>query len=269
MTRAATATATASRAGSAAIPNTEFGGLVDCEGTTACNAAPGFDGPSGVGTPNGWACSSPSSPTARRSRRRARSTAGPAASFSGGASSDPYPGGSIASYSWSWGDGDGARQRRLAVAHVRSRRHLHRDAHGDRQLRPDQRLEHEIGRRLSETQAEEEAIAKQHREEEAARRKHEEEATAKDEQEEEAAAERRREEEAAVAKDKQEEEVAKRKQEEEAAAGRKHEEALAVIPTVQLPTTTSGQGVSGFHSSVSVPDARLARTALVASATGV
>ncbi len=28
-------------------------GDVDCEGTTACDAAPGFDGPSGVGTPNG------------------------------------------------------------------------------------------------------------------------------------------------------------------------------------------------------------------------
>jgi hypothetical protein len=28
-------------------------GDIDCEGTTACDAAPGFDGPSGVGTPNG------------------------------------------------------------------------------------------------------------------------------------------------------------------------------------------------------------------------
>lgn len=32
--------------------NEEFGDL-DCEGTTACDAAPGFDGPSGVGAPNG------------------------------------------------------------------------------------------------------------------------------------------------------------------------------------------------------------------------
>jgi hypothetical protein len=32
---------------------TSIFGRVDCEGTTACNAAPGFDGPSGVGTPNG------------------------------------------------------------------------------------------------------------------------------------------------------------------------------------------------------------------------
>ncbi len=32
--------------------NEEFGDI-DCEGTTACDAAPGFDGPTGVGTPNG------------------------------------------------------------------------------------------------------------------------------------------------------------------------------------------------------------------------
>lgn len=34
-------------------PNTTYGEQVDCEGTTACDAAPGFDGPSGVGTPKG------------------------------------------------------------------------------------------------------------------------------------------------------------------------------------------------------------------------
>jgi hypothetical protein len=28
-------------------------GDIDCKGTTACDAAPGFDGPSGVGTPKG------------------------------------------------------------------------------------------------------------------------------------------------------------------------------------------------------------------------
>jgi hypothetical protein len=33
-------------------PNAVFG-RVDCKGTTACNAAPGYDGPSGVGAPNG------------------------------------------------------------------------------------------------------------------------------------------------------------------------------------------------------------------------
>lgn len=34
-------------------PNSEFGELLDCEGTLACDAAPGFDGPSGVGVPKG------------------------------------------------------------------------------------------------------------------------------------------------------------------------------------------------------------------------
>jgi hypothetical protein len=34
-------------------PNSKYKEKVDCEGTTACNAASGFDGPSGVGTPKG------------------------------------------------------------------------------------------------------------------------------------------------------------------------------------------------------------------------
>jgi hypothetical protein len=34
-------------------PNAKYHEKVDCEGTTACDAAPGFDGPSGVGTPKG------------------------------------------------------------------------------------------------------------------------------------------------------------------------------------------------------------------------
>ena len=51
---AATDTATAKKrrpCGEPAI-NEEFGDI-DCEGTTSCDAAPGFDGPSGVGTPIG------------------------------------------------------------------------------------------------------------------------------------------------------------------------------------------------------------------------
>jgi hypothetical protein len=34
-------------------PNSTYGERVDCEGTTACDAAAGFDGPTGVGTPKG------------------------------------------------------------------------------------------------------------------------------------------------------------------------------------------------------------------------
>lgn len=84
--------------------NEFFGANVDCEGTTACNAAPGFDGPSGVGAPNGLGLFEPRLPTAAVTPPGSP-RAGAAASFTATAASDPYPGGSIASYSWSWGDG--------------------------------------------------------------------------------------------------------------------------------------------------------------------
>ena len=42
-------------------PNSRYG-HVDCEGTTACNAAHGLDGPSGVGSPNGLGAFEPPSP---------------------------------------------------------------------------------------------------------------------------------------------------------------------------------------------------------------
>ena len=81
-----------------------YGVDIDCEGTTACNAAPGFDGPSGVGTPNGLGLFEPAVPAAVITPPGSLAAGAPAG-FSGGASSDPYPGGSIGSYSWSWGDG--------------------------------------------------------------------------------------------------------------------------------------------------------------------
>ncbi len=90
--------------GLACEANLIFGVRVDCEGTTACNAAPGFDGPSGVGTPNGLSLFKPLLPSAAITPPSS-AKAGIAASFSGDASSDPYPGGSISSYSWNWGDG--------------------------------------------------------------------------------------------------------------------------------------------------------------------
>lgn len=84
-------------------PNSVLGD-VDCEGTTACNAAPGFDGPSGIGTPKGLALFEPLLPKAVISPP-ASLTAGIAANFSAGASNDPYPGAAITAASWSWGDG--------------------------------------------------------------------------------------------------------------------------------------------------------------------
>jgi hypothetical protein len=81
-----------------------FFGLVDCEGTTACNARSGFDGPSGVGTPNGLEAFKPATPTAMISSSGSTQQ-GVAMTFGVTGSGDPYPGGSIVGYTWSWGDG--------------------------------------------------------------------------------------------------------------------------------------------------------------------
>ncbi len=86
-------------------PNSESGGyLLDCEGTTSCDAAVGYDGPSGVGTPNGLEAFKPRLPVAAITAPPAPRE-GVAASFSGVSSTDPYPGGRIASWHWAWGDG--------------------------------------------------------------------------------------------------------------------------------------------------------------------
>jgi hypothetical protein len=83
----------------------EFYGVnVDCEGTKACNAGPGFDGPSGVGTPNSLGLFKPQLPTAAIASPSSL-VSGVPASFNGAGSSDPYPSGTISNYSWSWGDG--------------------------------------------------------------------------------------------------------------------------------------------------------------------
>ncbi len=79
-------------------------GRIDCEGTTECDAAPGYDGPSGVGTPVGLGLFQPQPPTAAISAP-ASAAAGSAASFSASASAEFYPGDSIAAASWNWGDG--------------------------------------------------------------------------------------------------------------------------------------------------------------------
>ncbi|MCW3033589.1 MAG: hypothetical protein JWM60_1934 [Solirubrobacterales bacterium] len=84
--------------------NEAEGELLDCEGTTACNAGPGFDGPSGVGTPSSLALFAPERPSAIPSGPTA-TTVGVPITFSGAGSSDPYPGGSVTGYAWNWGDG--------------------------------------------------------------------------------------------------------------------------------------------------------------------
>jgi hypothetical protein len=94
-------------------PNTLGYGIVDCDypgtgstpsaGDLACDAGTGFDGPSGVGTPNGLGAFTATGPTA--------TIAGPTTikhAKSGkwtATTTDPFPGGSVTSYKWNWGDG--------------------------------------------------------------------------------------------------------------------------------------------------------------------
>jgi subtilase family serine protease len=95
-------------------PNTFGYGELDCYwvGVTAnlasengqCHAKVGFDGPSGVGTPNSASIFAPMNPTARITPPSSV-THGKTATFKGTSSTDPFPGGTITSYAWSWGDG--------------------------------------------------------------------------------------------------------------------------------------------------------------------
>jgi subtilase family serine protease len=95
-------------------PNALGSGVLDCDypasgstpsaGTRACDAAVGYDGPTGVGTPIGLTALQRINPVARITAP-ASITHNVAANFSGATSSDPFPGGHIVSYKWTWGDG--------------------------------------------------------------------------------------------------------------------------------------------------------------------
>ena len=95
-------------------PNTFGRGILDCAwlpgsgtlaaGTRECDAATGYDGPSGVGTPIGLAAFRPILPKAVITAPATITHAHPAA-FSGTLSTDPFPGGVITSYAWKFGDG--------------------------------------------------------------------------------------------------------------------------------------------------------------------
>ncbi|HEX5225831.1 MAG TPA: PKD domain-containing protein [Solirubrobacteraceae bacterium] len=87
-------------------PDSELDGTFDCEGTSACNARPGVDGPSGVGAPVGLTAFKPAFPTAVVTPPPF-TVAGLPAVFSSSASTDPYPGGTLAGWTWSFGDGTG------------------------------------------------------------------------------------------------------------------------------------------------------------------
>ncbi len=238
-------------------PNSVFG-RVDCEGTTACNSAPGLDGPSGVGTPDGLSAFKPLLPTAAITPPSSLE-AGVAASFSAAASTDPYPGGSIASYSWSWGDGtaDGAG---VSPTHTYAAPGTYlvtltvTDNYGLTSAASTRSLD------VSETN--EEAAKKKHEEEEAAaKRKHEQEEAADRKHEEEAH-------EAEAAKRRQEEAIAQ----EEAAARTREDEATAAKTREEKTVTPAAvsQEVSGFQAALAPPspDAHLASASLRAGASG-
>jgi PKD domain len=81
-----------------------------------CFAAKGYDGPSGVGSPNGLTLFKPMSPHAKihaPSKINAKSKA----KFIGGGR-DPFPGGTIAKYAWKWGDGHKSTSKSPSHAHV-------------------------------------------------------------------------------------------------------------------------------------------------------
>lgn len=94
-------------------PNLNGWGVVDCAwdasgtavaGDRACDAAPGYDGPTGWGTPNGLTAFRKTGPTATINGPRTI-VANVAGTWRARGPSDPFPGGSITSYSWNWGDG--------------------------------------------------------------------------------------------------------------------------------------------------------------------
>jgi PKD repeat protein len=241
-----------------------FFGHVDCEGTTACNAAPGFDGPSGVGTPNGLSAFEPLLPDAVITAPSAPKV-GIAATFSAASSSDPYPGDSLSSYSWSWGDGTPASSG-VSPTHTFAAPGSYTvtltvtDGYG-LTATTTQSIEVTV-RTLEEIKEQEEEEAKQklHEEEEAKQKLHEEEVIKQKLHEEEAVKQKLREEEAV--KQKLHEEEATKKQQEEAAAQKKREE--------ERSSSLAVQGVAGFqaHSSAPVPDALLASTTLEVSKSG-
>jgi PKD repeat protein len=248
--------------GSACEANRIFGFDVDCEGTTACNAAPGFDGPSGVGAPSSLGLFEPLLPAAAITLPQS-AKAGLPASFSGSTSSDPYPGGAIASYSWSWGDGTPessgvTASHTYAVPGEYTLTLTVRDSYGLTShpatvsakviARTEKELEEE---RHSDQETEaHEAEVKRKKEAEAAAKTEEEAATKK-------GAEAARSGEAEAAN----------KRAEEAAALKRHEEETAAKANSDAPA----QGVNSFLSSAVplVPDAELASTSLRVSAAGV
>jgi len=245
--------------GSACGANALEKATVDCEGTSACNAAPGFDGPSGVGAPNSLNLFKPLLPTAVLTPPSSPEP-GSALSFSASSSSDPYPG-AVLSYAWSWGDGT-AGSTGVAPTHSYSTPGEYTvtltvsDSYGFKSA-PDTAVVKVEARKVKE----EEAAAAKKAEEEAKLKAKEEAASA------EAAEKKRGEEETNKGKEaaSQHEAELTKQHEAEAAANKKHEEEAA-----KSSVNAGSQGVNGFQMSFvpPVPDVELARTSLQVSPSG-
>jgi hypothetical protein len=89
-------------------------GMLDCAytpagvpavGTRACDAAPGFDGPSGVGTPDSMTLFAKVGPDFAISPAPTTASVNVSTPFGTISPSDPFPGGIVQKYTWSWGDG--------------------------------------------------------------------------------------------------------------------------------------------------------------------
>ena len=104
-----------------------WAGLLDCgydyngaettiAANTQCNAAPGYDGPSGVGTPNGLSLFTPMQPSVAMSAPKLLKV-GVGEKFTATNFHDPIPGSSLKSYTWKWGDGTSTTTLNTAVTH--------------------------------------------------------------------------------------------------------------------------------------------------------
>ena len=106
-------------------PNLLGSGVVDCAytaggsvavGDRACDALAGFDGPTGVGSPNGLTMFTRTGPSATIS---GPATVTHATSQTWHASTtDPFPGGTLTSYQWNWGDGSSSTTSTGSAAHT-------------------------------------------------------------------------------------------------------------------------------------------------------
>jgi subtilase family serine protease len=89
-------------------------GMLDCAytpagapaaGTRACDATSGFDGPSGLGTPNSMTLFAKVGPDFTISPAPTTASVNVSTGFGTISPSDPFPGGIVQKYTWNWGDG--------------------------------------------------------------------------------------------------------------------------------------------------------------------